>query len=283
MRTHGLLLTILCTGLLALASIAQAETRVELKNGRAIVGTIEKRTADVLWLQTTKGTLRIPSDQVNKIESVKPSKSVEKTGKATPRGNAEEGAKKPSREAVLHDVFSHLASRDKVIRAEGIATVLTGWPRTEFIVEAGLKHKDRRIRLAMIRILDMPNITDPRVHLIKAMRDRDVAVQVMAVRVLRHRKAEGVETHLVKAFDANRPWPVRQEILRTLEELGTTGCLSSVVASLRRCTDKRNAKAHRRVLKEVLDVDRGQDVEAWAKDVKRRVDAEAEAVARKGR
>jgi len=282
-RSKRLALLLALAAFCAASAPAQAEERVNLKNGRTLVGKIEARDEQGFWIRTEIGRMRVDQADVEKIDTVaarrreadqreKPTAAADTAG--TPAADAA-GAKKPAltgdeakeRQRLIYEVTSGLVSKDEIDRTRASGTILRGWPETAYLVDAALEHKDRRVRLAVVRVLDSKSVTDPRTYLLKALKDKDVLVQVMAVRALRHRASKGVESHLIRKLSVAKPWPVHQEVLRTLEEIGSFRCLETVMANLEKSDDKRLHKAHTRVLKIVLGVDHGKDVEAWRRAV----------------
>lgn len=156
-----------------------------------------------------------------------------------------------------------LGSTDEKERVRATEWILETWPRCQPVLAAGLRVPEVQCRVEVVRLLDREELEDVETLLDIALGDAEAAVRVTAVRVVRHRGLAGFELPLVGLMNDDPVWSVRQEAIRTLEDLGTELCLPHVLGAWTRESDKDRRRRYTRVLRALLAEDFGDDEAGW--------------------
>lgn len=277
--------------LLTLAPAALAQSKVKLRNGRELTGDVKPHETDGWWVQTENGRIHVAKVDVESIEELPDVPAVKDEQIADPAelGRAADAAKarraqndearsefvekerteaeKREFEQLRFELLSGLGDKDTDKRAEAGKRLLSLWPTTAPILDAALTHKTETVRLEAVKLLESPVLGDPSARIERMFKDSAALVQVLAVRTVRHRKLKGLEGSLTQLLASVREWPVHQEVLRTLEDLGSVNCLHTVMDAYAETKGVRERKAFVRVLKQITRADEGDDTDAWRKVV----------------
>jgi hypothetical protein len=266
-HVFGLGLAIAFLAAAGAASDAHAADRVTLTSGRRMDGVIVARNEDGLTLRTSLGDFELRTDQIEKIEKIPDPKPAAKPAQAaSPVQNpTPAGAATPAQiEALRARLLSAITSKGSEQRGLAADEIVSQWPASEAALDAAIASPVVEARLEAVRLLGRKELGDQRRRIARCVRDTDPRVRVVAVRAARHARGEGVETLLLEVLSAERQWVVRQEVLRGLEDVGTTACLRPVLSEWSAERDEVRRARSRRVMTKVLRTDHGEDFEAWS-------------------
>lgn len=269
---------------LAIAAPAFAKDTVELESGRVLEGKIVREEKAWVGIETTDGVVWVQRDEIKALKRDRPSPAVRRE---TPPAEAEEkpavregaGTRKgaepaPDATESVQDEAALSAEALRLQNALGSESVeqrraatewiLDTWPKFRDVLATVLRESPETPRNEAVRILDDARIEDPFPLLEPSLTDESKKVRITALRVARHRRLTGAETHALEMMRKDPLWVVRQEAIRTLESVGTEMCLPHVMAAWTSETDKDRRRRYRRVMAALLGEDFGdEDAAAW--------------------
>lgn len=225
---------------------------------------------------------RRESDDESGSDDAEPAPAPTGDGSAKPAPATTNGERPPTRaereaqarrDAVTKRVL-HLFSLGKTqARIAAQQELVRGWPWSSDALDAALAHDDARIRADAVRVLSDENLGDQTQRLLRALDDRSATVRMLAVREIgdvdgyarngTHDRRTEIEERLARLLDEEPEWPVRQEVLRTLERVGTKLCLRAVVDGFATAHDEYRRSRHHRALVAIVGHDLGDDPDAW--------------------
>ncbi len=170
-------------------------------------------------------------------------------------------------EALAGRLVPLLAAKEATVRVAAIEEIVGLWPHTSSVVDAALASADPLVRREAVWLLDRAELGDTDARVVACLGDANPAVRTAAIRIVRHRRITSVEADLVRMLQHDAQWSVRQEAIRTLEEVGTPRCLRPVLDAWTHETDPDRKRRFMRVLRRLTAVDHGDDVEAWRRTV----------------
>ncbi len=194
-------------------------------------------------------------------------KTVEEPQLPPPVAPAKPGGS-PETDARVFDVYvGALGGTDAKKREVAEAWLFENWPSSKDVLVAALETGGERGRVECVRLLDDERITDPRALVLSKLADQSAAVRATALRVARHRKLKDLEERVIDLMRKDPEWIVRQEAVRALEDLGSSQCLTHVLAGWSREQDPDRRRKYVRVLRTLLGTDLGDDEDAWRQAV----------------
>lgn len=278
---------------------ALAADRVELKSGAIVEGTIEVVTDTKVVLRVGTETRELPRTLVARVvrdtaspaaETRAPEKSAganaadapatekqTETAPAEPKPSAPNATtpatKSPAAPVapaaedeppvVDTSIAKALGSGDPAQAAQAAESVITGWPGTLPSLKVAFASPSADCRREAILVVHQGQLAGVESLILKAARDADPSVRLLAIRVMRSETYKDQEGLLISIFSTDAELGVRHECLRTLEVVGTVKCLTPVLESFAKTEAPDTRRRHLRVLKTITGKDAKEDVEAW--------------------
>lgn len=254
---------------------AETVDQIELESGTKLTGSVVRSTDEAVWVATRFGEVRVERSKIKAIRRVAADEAAPDVKRAGPStgarqpgapgtGPAAQHKPDPAREAALQGaVVRLLESSAAADRVRGGKMVVESWPDSAAALDVALGSSSEQARNDATRLLEQAELGDQAERLRRAFRDPSYRVRRTAVRVVRRLNRKDMENELIGFVRNDGSWPVVQEALRTLEELGTVECLSDVVRSLERQETDDQRSRHLRVLRAITKIDVGEDPKDW--------------------
>lgn len=161
------------------------------------------------------------------------------------------------------DLASALGSTDSAKVAKAASAIAAGWPATLPTLKVALANPSAPCRREALLLIQRENLKGAEALVVKAVRDADSSVRLLAIRAMRGDRYAEHEGLLVSVFSTDAEIGIRHECLRTLEVIGTVKCLEPVLESFAKSEAPDTRRRHLRVLKTITGKDAKEDVEAW--------------------
>jgi len=288
---------------LILASAALAEDVIELETGRVVKGKITREEKAWVGLETGDGVVWFERKEIKSIaregepapqpEPRPNPEPAEDSDNDVPEKDAETGRRPgpaptgrtdpapavgsrrapgpPRAEATDEGLSTEgehirqgLASEELALRVKAAEWIVETWPKWRSAIEHALtKEPSETVRVEAVRILDHEAVGDIDQLVLTALDDKSAKVRVATLRVVRHRMITGAETRAVEIMRSDPTWMVRQEAIRTLEDVGGSMCLPHVMSAWSGELDKDRRRRYRRVMAALLGEDFGEDTAGW--------------------
>ncbi len=158
---------------------------------------------------------------------------------------------------------SALGSTDSAKVTKAAAAIAAGWPATLPTLKVALANPSVPCRREALLLIQRENLKGAEALVVKAVRDADSSVRLLAIRAMRGDRYAEHEGLLVSVFSTDAEIGIRHECLRTLEVIGTVKCLEPVLESFAKSEAPDTRRRHLRVLKTITGKDAKEDVEAW--------------------
>jgi hypothetical protein len=281
--------------ILCLASPTWADDRIELESGRVLEGEILREEKAWVGIDTGEGTVWVKREEIKSLTREEPAPEretppptedptpivqepgpdstgrskagtppapVDRTAHPAPDTASPEEAERRSAES--ERLIKALCSGDRERRVGAVEWIVDTWPKWRETVKFALREsEDEAPRLEAVRLLDDERITGSLPLVEIALDDKSHKVRAAALRVARHRGFADIEKRAVDLMRSDPTWMVRQEAIRTLEDIGSDMCLPHVMAAWSGETDRDRKRRYRRVMKALLGEDFGDDATAW--------------------
>lgn len=288
---------------LSLAGAASAADRVELKSGSVFEGTIESETDAKIVLRVGTETRELPRSliasvtrdtsaaaETQRTPAPKPASGTDTAGAKAPTktetpapapqttgsGTTASEAPAPStgpvpepaateEEPAVADsaIAAALGSTDTAKAAKAAAAIVAGWPTTLPTLKVAMANPSAPCRREALLLIQRENLKGAESLVVKAARDAEASVRLLAIRAMRADRYVEHEALLVSIFSTDAELGVRHECLRTLEVIGTVKCLAPVLESFAKTEAPDTRRRHLRVLKTITGKDAKEDVDAW--------------------
>jgi hypothetical protein len=275
---------------LSLAAVGFAEDSIRLKSGRTLRGTILQTGETVVKIRTDGGVEWVKRADIEAMSQAPAKKKVveaqgdaERRPSPQPRARVDEKAgssetervsvespkpELPAQEVdsdVAAKVLSDLGDDDRAVRAAAATWVVENWPASARVVDSALVSTNEAARLEAVRLLDDARLGNNSRRLVRALTDASAPVRIAALRAIRHRGYDSFERDALRIMQDDPEWVVRQEAIRTLEDIGTAASLRPVIAAWSQEADEDRRRRYRRVLRAILLQDFGDDADRWRK------------------
>jgi hypothetical protein len=265
---------------LALAPLsALAADRIELSDGRVLVGTVKNMDQRVAVIETKSGTLRIAADSIRSVrvvegeaevaarkESARIAAELRKPGGRSAAATADKrrtGDPTSTDLALFATCRKLLASKNVAHRGDAMDLILSNWPATAAFLDSALRDSNAAVRVEATRLLAEDRIGEPVRRVRPRLRDTHVGVRMLAARVVRQRKLAQLELELAKLMRHDTSAAVRQEALRSLEEVGTIASAPALLELWEDTEEDRVKRRARQALVRIIGVDHADNAEAW--------------------
>jgi hypothetical protein len=256
--TRGVALAVL----LGLSAATYAEDVIVLQEGDVLRGKIVREEETWIGIDTGRTVVSVSRDDIHTVVRDAGSRDAESSSDERAEGTAET----PEQELSVEQerLLMGLSSEDRKERVKATEFIIASWPRWRPLVQHVLRNEtNETARVEVVRVLDDRRVTDVRPLVEMALRDKSARVRTAALRVARHRKITEVEARALELMRTDAMWVVRQEAIRTLEDIGGELCLPHVLAAWANEQDKDRKRRYRRVMKALLGDDFGDDSNAW--------------------
>ncbi len=300
---RSLPLAIVVAGLVASAATpAAAADVVKLTDGRVLEGKIIRQEKGWIGLETADGVVWLEPKMIASYSRDKaqpaPAKDdppAREGDEPSPATDADSGDDRPARDEVRSEeagadgkasaappassdasvdaeadgavdrMVAALGHEDRARRVAAAEWVVESWPEWKPAVVAALGSGNEAARVEAVRLLGNRQIRRGVTELLTlAVDDKSALVRVAALRTARLRKRTGLETAAIRLMRFDREWSVRQEAIRTLEDIGSEKTLPHVFSEWTRENDAERKRRYVRVMVRLLGTDFGDDTDAWA-------------------
>lgn len=297
-----ILATALGLGAAMLGSTALAAERVELRDGRTLVGEISKLRDGSVAVHTGSGTEIVPKEQVLRIVPFdrkrdaadgadssllrrllapepdprapdagdrKPAHRFSEAQIRTLRAELAAAAEDDGFAASVVDVLELMESTAPEQRVAALETITTGWPESRAIVRVVLTIGSDQARLDSARLLSERKLGDTSDLCDRAVRDRSPTIRILALRAIREKQLVSFEPLARDILSGEGVWAERQEASRTLEKIGGPATFSTAVQVWSKEFDPARKRRLKRLLRAIAGTDLGDEPGAWTDAVMR--------------
>ena len=267
-----------------------AEDKIELESGRTLEGKIVREEKAWIGIDTGEGVIWVRRKEIKALNRDVPTRGadvpppaaepapadeVESGERVTSRPTPTKGKPAPAQTAAPAEdatqlgaeaerIQRALCSDDKDRRIAAVDFIVATWPKWRAAVKVTLQTAvDEASRVEVVRLLDNAALADTSSLVDLALDDKSAKVRTAALRVARHLKLCGIESRAVELMRSDPTWTVRQEAIRTLEDVGGNMCLPHVMAAWSSETDRDRKRRYRRVMAALLGDDFGDDATGW--------------------